>query len=241
MDYCHVCRRHLNGALACAGCGTPAEELRQPDIIDLGVYDTAAAGATDAAPTGYRRARREREREQPRARTRRRARKRRGRLVLFGSAGVVLAAGALGLAELAIEPPANDRGAATSVHDEEQISQETSAPAPDASEGGPRRPSAVPASAGHGKSHAKGGGARPWPGASGVPVPGGTRAGRTGEPSAPGATSGATGGTRSPGPSGAPSPSASDSAPPPGQPGPAPSPTPSPTKTSCTRFLWWCV
>ncbi|MEU6948616.1 hypothetical protein ABZ957_25825, partial [Streptomyces sp. NPDC046316] len=28
MDYCHQCRRHLNGALACAGCGTPVEELR---------------------------------------------------------------------------------------------------------------------------------------------------------------------------------------------------------------------
>ncbi|WP_420865634.1 SCO2400 family protein, partial [Streptomyces prasinopilosus] len=25
MDYCHPCRRHLNGALACPGCGTPAE------------------------------------------------------------------------------------------------------------------------------------------------------------------------------------------------------------------------
>ncbi|WP_443728928.1 SCO2400 family protein, partial [Streptomyces anatolicus] len=22
MDYCHPCRRHLNGALACPGCGT---------------------------------------------------------------------------------------------------------------------------------------------------------------------------------------------------------------------------
>ncbi|MER7187703.1 hypothetical protein ABT404_51015, partial [Streptomyces hyaluromycini] len=28
MDYCHPCRRHLNGALACAGCGTPIETLR---------------------------------------------------------------------------------------------------------------------------------------------------------------------------------------------------------------------
>ncbi|WP_421673836.1 SCO2400 family protein, partial [Streptomyces parvus] len=27
MDYCHSCQRHLNGALACAGCGTPAEAL----------------------------------------------------------------------------------------------------------------------------------------------------------------------------------------------------------------------
>ncbi|MEV4045003.1 hypothetical protein AB0J75_18760, partial [Streptomyces sp. NPDC049744] len=26
MDYCHPCRRHLNGALACPGCGTPARE-----------------------------------------------------------------------------------------------------------------------------------------------------------------------------------------------------------------------
>ncbi|MEV5446846.1 hypothetical protein AB0N23_30520, partial [Streptomyces sp. NPDC052644] len=31
MDYCHECRRHLNGALACAGCGRPAEELRHDD------------------------------------------------------------------------------------------------------------------------------------------------------------------------------------------------------------------
>ncbi|MEU9387195.1 hypothetical protein AB0D38_42465, partial [Streptomyces sp. NPDC048279] len=28
MDYCHPCRRHLNGALACPGCGTPAEPIR---------------------------------------------------------------------------------------------------------------------------------------------------------------------------------------------------------------------
>ncbi|MEU6138918.1 hypothetical protein ABZ848_00980 [Streptomyces sp. NPDC047081] len=28
MDYCLPCRRHLNGALACPGCGTSAEEIR---------------------------------------------------------------------------------------------------------------------------------------------------------------------------------------------------------------------
>ncbi|MFE4553034.1 hypothetical protein ACFRNH_37570, partial [Streptomyces sp. NPDC056785] len=28
MDYCDPCRRHLNGALACPGCGTSAEQLR---------------------------------------------------------------------------------------------------------------------------------------------------------------------------------------------------------------------
>ncbi|WP_425587282.1 SCO2400 family protein, partial [Streptomyces mexicanus] len=26
-DYCAPCRRHLNGALACPGCGTPADAL----------------------------------------------------------------------------------------------------------------------------------------------------------------------------------------------------------------------
>ncbi|MDG4866150.1 hypothetical protein P8605_49160, partial [Streptomyces sp. T-3] len=29
MDYCHPCRRHLNGAFACPGCGTPAEACRR--------------------------------------------------------------------------------------------------------------------------------------------------------------------------------------------------------------------
>ncbi|WP_431987033.1 SCO2400 family protein [Streptomyces griseoflavus] len=28
MDFCHPCRRHLNGALACPGCGTPVDTLR---------------------------------------------------------------------------------------------------------------------------------------------------------------------------------------------------------------------
>ncbi|MEV2208123.1 hypothetical protein AB0E16_22155, partial [Streptomyces sp. NPDC047970] len=44
MDYCHPCGRHLNGALACAGCGTPAEELRR-----LGSAPPAA-GRPAAAP-----------------------------------------------------------------------------------------------------------------------------------------------------------------------------------------------
>ncbi|PKV85579.1 hypothetical protein [Streptomyces sp. TLI_146] len=238
MDYCHACRRHLNGALACAGCGTPAEELRQPETIDLGVYEAAASGAAPAPVVGHRRARR----EPPRAaRPRRRARKQRGRLVLFGSAGVVLAAGALGLARLAMEPPPDDRGAATSVHEEEQISQESSAPAPDASDvGGPKRPSAVPAGNGHGKQHPRPGGTHPGPGGgtgsgTGPPSPGGSHpaTGPTGAPSAPAPTP--TGPDGSPLPSTSPQPSTSDAPPP-----PAPPPSPTPTQT-CNRFLWWCL
>ncbi|GAA3922115.1 hypothetical protein GCM10022244_34200 [Streptomyces gulbargensis] len=50
MDYCHPCRRHLNGALACAGCGTPAQELRQQAPRPSG--ETAAPGPY-AAPAAY--------------------------------------------------------------------------------------------------------------------------------------------------------------------------------------------
>ncbi|MFH8615620.1 hypothetical protein ACH4E8_11195 [Streptomyces sp. NPDC017979] len=51
MDYCHQCRRHLNGALACAGCGTPAQELRQQSADPQGegrvieLDDVAIAGS----------------------------------------------------------------------------------------------------------------------------------------------------------------------------------------------------
>ncbi|XQE88881.1 SCO2400 family protein [Streptomyces microflavus] len=43
MDYCHPCRRHLNGALACAGCGTPADAL--------GPYAVPAPTPAGHAPT----------------------------------------------------------------------------------------------------------------------------------------------------------------------------------------------
>ncbi|MEU0255475.1 hypothetical protein ABZ299_23880, partial [Streptomyces sp. NPDC006184] len=30
MNFCHPCQRHLNGALACPGCGTPATYAQTP-------------------------------------------------------------------------------------------------------------------------------------------------------------------------------------------------------------------
>ncbi|WP_435809439.1 SCO2400 family protein [Streptomyces iakyrus] len=54
MDYCDPCRRHLNGALACPGCGTSAETLRgarEPE------YGAGPAGpgpdGPDASVDGY--------------------------------------------------------------------------------------------------------------------------------------------------------------------------------------------
>ncbi|MZE74143.1 hypothetical protein GTW93_35045, partial [Streptomyces sp. SID5789] len=51
MDYCHPCRRHLNGALACPGCGTPVEQLRaaEPPLTATGaVPPPRPAEETDA-------------------------------------------------------------------------------------------------------------------------------------------------------------------------------------------------
>ncbi|MFD1657976.1 hypothetical protein ACFSL4_07005, partial [Streptomyces caeni] len=57
MDYCHPCRRHLNGALACPGCGSSVEELRAyADHADSHIagdgYDGADAHGGFDAPGG---------------------------------------------------------------------------------------------------------------------------------------------------------------------------------------------
>jgi hypothetical protein len=52
MDYCPLCRRHLNGALVCAGCGSPATELRQRPAT-AGVGDDAATGEHSAYARQY--------------------------------------------------------------------------------------------------------------------------------------------------------------------------------------------
>ncbi|MEU0217331.1 hypothetical protein ABZ281_20370, partial [Streptomyces sp. NPDC006265] len=49
MDYCDPCRRHLNGALACPGCGTSAETLRRRGP-EYGGYGAGVAGAPDVEP-----------------------------------------------------------------------------------------------------------------------------------------------------------------------------------------------
>lgn len=52
MDFCHPCRRHLNGALACPGCGTPVETLRarqpQEPAATPGYEDGPDGAAEDA-------------------------------------------------------------------------------------------------------------------------------------------------------------------------------------------------
>ncbi|WP_443047879.1 SCO2400 family protein [Streptomyces sp. H39-S7] len=82
MDYCYSCRRHLNGALSCPGCGTPVDQLAAP------VEPAPVTGAPTAPPepdaTGGRAARR---------RPPRRARRRGGKRLVTGvGVGIVLIA-----------------------------------------------------------------------------------------------------------------------------------------------------
>ncbi|WP_435857476.1 SCO2400 family protein [Streptomyces olindensis] len=48
MDYCDPCRRHLNGALACPGCGTSAEALRWREP-EYHAVPHGSGGVTDGA------------------------------------------------------------------------------------------------------------------------------------------------------------------------------------------------
>ncbi|MEE1753348.1 SCO2400 family protein [Streptomyces sp. SP18CS02] len=260
MDYCHQCQRHLNGALACAGCGTPIEELRHDDP------QTSAAGHVyeleldeELPSTGHRRARAQQGGRARRSGARR-ARKRTGRKVLIGVFGLVLAAGALSLAELAIEHP-GEEGAATAVRQDGTLELD-SAPEPS---GGTVRPdgpgpveesasggsgSADPsADAGEGDGSGEGEGEAEGPASASGP-PGASASASPGQPgtgpssSAPAPDEPAPDNPGEPGPTGdTDDPAPTDPGPQPPQPPPPAQtqpPAPSPSET-CDWFLWWCV
>ncbi|WP_327236772.1 hypothetical protein OG349_25370 [Streptomyces sp. NBC_01317] len=265
MDYCHQCRRHLNGALTCAGCGTPAEELRQsaPEPpaprqnrspgqdgrADQGHEEFADAPESEIEPlVGHhpdrdrsdRRERPDRRRSAPSRTGPRRARGKRGRRIVVGVLAVVLAAGALSLAQLALEPPGDDGASAV----KEEASTEfdgrpdgTAKPvAPD--DPGPAATSGTgkggsPGPDGSGKP---GGKESPDPGDSATssesPAPGDTEPADTGAPDSPDPSDSASGPGTPTDPSDGPTTAAPTSA--------SPTPTPEPTET-CTRILWWCA
>ncbi|WP_327118938.1 hypothetical protein OG206_22685 [Streptomyces sp. NBC_01341] len=241
MDYCHPCQRHLNGALACAGCGTPADALAPYAVSAAPARpgrDEGPARETSAASeaTGHRR----RAPEVPPRRRGRRGHRRRGRTLLLTATGVVLAVGALSLAELAIEP-GGDSGAAEYVS---EATDTATGSAPVASSGvepddaGPvDAPTVVPVTASRsGETEGKdgdGGDGSATPGASasatrpGSPSPSASSS----DPDGPAGTEGPSDPSHSTGPTAEPtSPAPSDD----------PTPTPSPSET-CTPWLWWCV
>lgn len=246
MDYCHPCGRHLNGALACAGCGTPVEELRRLSFAapaaDTVVHELEREPEPEPARPGPRSARRQAASRRKPAPVGRRARRRRGRKLAIGTVGLVLAAGALGFAQFAEGP--GDDGAATAVRESAVVESETAEPTPSeepvpdgpaevteqpvASSGSPSAgrtavPVRGPEKGGTGTAEAAEGEASPSPSATGKPEEG------SGPSASPSPSDGA--------PSGGPGTQAPSQQPPPPS-GPAPAPSPSPT---CERFLWWCL
>ncbi|MGW4199578.1 SCO2400 family protein [Streptomyces sp. NPDC004726] len=256
MDFCHQCRRHLNGALACAGCGTPAEELRQrspgpPEgdrVFELDVVSAPVTGPTGSARGVQAAPRRAGRKAPPHARdNRRRAAGRGGRIVVIGSLGLALAAGALGIAEVVLD---GGDGAATSVK-EDTDTESAPAPAPtdqprtsDSPAGVTERPTGSPGSRDS---------VRPVNPSSRNGPPGTAPAARPGTPR-PTTTSAVTPPVAKPSASTSPtasSPPAETEDPEepdepwdprdPRKPRALPrNPAPTPVET-CERFLWWCV
>ncbi len=237
MNYCHACRRHLNGALACAGCGTPAEYLIPAAPVAASDTGPGAEAPVAGTPTALAdvfadslvvlSAPNER-----RAGARRRATHRRSRrTVLMISLGLLIAlGGSLAVARMATDGDRDDRAANVVLTDD---GPQQPAPLPDLPTAG------APTGSGKATTKAAAGTKKAGPGAptGGVAQPGLT-------PSAPApTTSGQASGTPGPGKSvqggtGQPSESVSGSAttsqpaPP-----PSPSPTPKPTK-SCVLWIF---
>ncbi|MEU7552171.1 hypothetical protein AB0B01_07395 [Streptomyces sp. NPDC044571] len=250
MDYCHACRRHLNGALACAGCGTPAEYLPPAAPVAASVPGVPdASGFPPPSVPGPARGGFEDPfadslvvlsgRHQGRAGSRRRAthRRRRRTAVLIGAGLVLAVGGSVVLARIVTEGERTDRAAQVVLTDGN--GPQEPAPLPSRT-GAPAAPSALKPvkSAGAAKATA---GATQSAGAE-VSAAGTAQPGPGVSPSAsgkavPSASASGAGPSVKPGQSGQPTPTGSGTANPP--PNPAPSPTPKPTKTGCW-FIFFC-
>jgi hypothetical protein len=228
MDYCHPCRRHLNGALACPGCGTPAEACRQ--YAEAVAAQEAADGSGEAYDEETEYAQGDRRGRGGRASAR--ARRRRRRRTLLITAGVVLAVGGLSLAELASEAPGDSTTSAapdsaagdamddlpTAASTAESIGGEVGSGA-DSADAEPSSASPSASASEKGKKKKK----------DEEDKAGEDQSGSESGSSAPAATPSSQGSTMTGPPASAPRPTAS-----------APTPDPEPSET-CTRFLWWCA
>lgn len=242
MNYCPACRRHLNGALACAGCGTPAEYLMpaatpgpavppppQPALAEVFADSLVVLSGPHEGRAGTRR----------RAVTQRRRR----RTAMSVGLGLLLATGgSMAVARIVTDDKGVDRAAEVVLTDDAGPKE----PDPLPSLGGaPAAPSALPsakAAAGVSKTAGSGGtpsgSAQPGEGASASasgtagPTQGAPDGGASVRPSKPGQPApGPTGTAKPPGQTPKPTPTKTK----PGQ----PKPTPTPTPTDDCWFLCW--
>ncbi|CAG6392976.1 hypothetical protein NMG29_06935 [Streptomyces cocklensis] len=210
MDYCYACRRHLNGAYSCPGCGTPADQLKLPQIgetaqLPLIVDDDGEPGGPPF-PGGGRAA--------ARGRQRRKSRSRQQRAAVYG-VGLVAVLGALGMLSMA----ALSGGGSGDTTPTAPVVNVTH-----------HRPTgtASPDAAGSTAPHKGGSPGGPRHSQSPTDTPSTTSA----TPTAPATTAGPPATT--PG-----APPSATGAPPPTSPNPTHSSHPSPSPT-CKQVLWWC-
>ncbi|CAM5713505.1 Zinc ribbon domain-containing protein OS=Streptomyces fumanus OX=67302 GN=GCM10018772_02010 PE=4 SV=1 [Streptomyces fumanus] len=213
MDYCHPCRRHLNGALTCPGCGTPV--------------DRPSAGETEPPPGPPREASATAIGPRGRASAAHRGRRR----TLLVTTGLVLAAAGVGLAELGTDapaapaPPAAESPAPRPPQKPESHPAEPAAglsvPSGSRPSGASASPSAPPSTPTDTPSETPEGAAPESPTAPSVPA-----APAESAPAPPAQTA-----LLSP-----PPPATTAPAPAPTTMAPAPTPT-----ETCDRFLWWCA
>ncbi|MFE2299155.1 hypothetical protein ACFXAW_13240 [Streptomyces sp. NPDC059445] len=253
MDYCHVCRRHLNGALACPGCGTPVDELgadaedagaRPPADADTDAHHGDDGGDRDIEWRSRRAARRRgpvvdteagsegdpRGARGPAGASRRdrkaAAHRRRRRRTLYIAVGFVLAAGGLSLAELGVDAPGLGPSPAAAESPDGSASPAASVlkkGSPSKSPSAGRTSTSSPSASGSASASSSASATSEKSAGSGGSATAGTLPGRS--TSAPAATPAAPG-TSAPATTG---PTTS-----------APTPAPS-SSGDCNRFLWWCT
>ncbi|MFG2296964.1 hypothetical protein [Streptomyces sp. NPDC048603] len=267
MDYCHACHRYLNGALACAGCGTPAEYLAAAPAAAVPVsVPEGGAGAGAGAGAGDRAGRAAGDpyapegpadelsvvlggayqgRGQARGAARRKAvQRRRRRTALTAGLGLLVAAGgAVLLGQMTAGPDVQDR-ASTVLLQEDSGPQEPE-PEPTGTSGvetvAPSLGQAPKASARPGRAaRTTTGSGAPDPGVSEAPEPDGTEA--SAEPTAS-ATGPSPGGSASPRPSskksGKPKSTSSGGASPTSSTSQSPRPVPTPSPSPTKECQWW--
>ncbi|MEW1861376.1 hypothetical protein AB0399_13520 [Streptomyces sp. NPDC088194] len=223
MDYCYACRRHLNGAYSCPGCGTPADRLALPAVGETAQLPAVGADgdgpADDAAHGGGRAARRLAARGQ----AAHQARRGRQRATVYGI-GVIAAVGAAAMLSVAaLSGGSSGDGTPPTPLDHNPPAPTSGDTSPDGSGAGPDHaaPSGGPQTSSSGTPTTS-------PTASGSASPTATPGGGT--PSTPASP---VTGSISPKPPSR-SPSTAPTTPPP------PSSSPSPTQTPCKQVLWWC-
>lgn len=237
MDYCAACRRHINGALSCPGCGTPAHQLGAQGPADAPAQGPETGDGETAAPEGGRAERRKGggrgpaegapRRSGSRARTRRVRTRRRSRLLVGTLVGAAIVLVGWSVAELPLAGYVTGANSAASEH----TRTDGASPSTTSSPGGKTSGDPVTPDSEASASESASTSASPSASESAKKSPSpkvsvSATASHSSAGSGPTAPAG-----------GAPTASAPPQSAPASQP---PTHTPKPTP-SCTRFLWWCT